>query len=124
MKIAVLARRAESGSSRPRRVRPSFVITAVITPTNLHGSCNKPKQRNPAVAGFFNAPERTRTSTAYKGHKALNLVRRVKETSVSSICRVLSAGADNPDVYGEAFGITLVSRRTSRGAGRGDGWTG
>jgi hypothetical protein len=47
--------------------------------------------------------------------KALNLAGRVKESSVLSICREFSAGADDLDAYGEAFGITLVSRRAKFG---------
>ena len=32
------------------------------------------------------------------------------ESSLLSICREFSLGADNADAYGEAFGITLASR--------------
>ena len=70
----------------------------------MRGNCHKQKMRNPAVAGFF------KTSTAFIGHKALNLVRRVIVLTVWSICRDLSAAADDLDAYGEAFVITLVSR--------------
>jgi hypothetical protein len=38
---------------------------------------------------------------------------RVIESSISCISRDLSAGADDLDAYGEAFGITVVSRRTN-----------
>ena len=40
--------------------------------------------------------------------KALNLVRPVKESSIPSIRREFSAGADDLDAYGEAFVSTLV----------------
>jgi hypothetical protein len=73
------------------------------------------KQKALHQQGFLDAPERTRTSTAYKGHKALNFVGRVKESSVPSICRDLSTGADDLDAYGDAFGITLVSRGVVNG---------
>jgi hypothetical protein len=44
----------------------------------------------------------------------------VIESSVLSICRESSAGADDLDAYGEAFGITLVSRgRDLRDSSRG-----
>jgi hypothetical protein len=58
------------------------------------------------LRGFLDAPERTRTSTAYTGHKALNLATRVIESSTWSICRDLSTNADDLDAYGEAFVIT------------------
>jgi hypothetical protein len=44
--------------------------------------------------------------------RPLNLVGRVIELSIRSICRDSSADTDDLDAYGEAFGITLVSRRT------------
>jgi hypothetical protein len=40
----------------------------------------------------------------------------VIESSIPSICRDLSQAADDLDAYGEAFGITLVSRRVTAGA--------
>jgi hypothetical protein len=43
-----------------------------------------------------------------KPDKALNLVRRVIRSSIRSICRNLSADADDSDAYGEAFVITAV----------------
>jgi hypothetical protein len=70
-------------------------------------------EKAPPEQGNFDAPERTRTSTAYTGHKALNLVSRVIVLSMASICRELSTGTDNLDAYGGAFGITLVSRRAA-----------
>jgi hypothetical protein len=45
----------------------------------------------------------------------------VIESSVLSICRESSAGADSTDVNGEAFGITLVSRGISEKAISGEG---
>jgi hypothetical protein len=41
----------------------AIVITPIITPTKMRVSRHKPQTRNPAVTGFFYAPERTRTST-------------------------------------------------------------
>ena len=76
--------RASKGGRRLKRVSAThalhdahgFGITAGITPSNSGPALIAPSGKNPAVAGFFHAPERTRTSTAFTGHKALNLVVR------------------------------------------------
>jgi hypothetical protein len=60
------------------------------------------------------APFRLSGSAIMGGDKALNLVLRVIALTVSSICREFSARADDPDAYGHAFVITLVSRQRAR----------
>jgi hypothetical protein len=66
------------------------------------------KRKAAYLQGFRDAPERTRTSTAYKGHKALNLVKHRPESTQLSICRDVSAPTDVLEANGEAFVTTAV----------------
>jgi hypothetical protein len=75
---------------------------------SLTGSGPGELEQQPDLAAISSAPERTRTSTAYKGHKALNRVTEGLELTYVSICRDVSAVNDRTDVYREAFVITAV----------------
>ena len=59
-------------------------------------------------ADLTTMPERIRTSTTYSGHKALNLVTHGLELTDLSICRDVSAAADDLGANLPAFVITGV----------------
>jgi hypothetical protein len=62
------------------------------------------------------APERTRTSTIHKDHKALNLVTHGPELTHVSICRDVSAAGDDLGANRDAFVITAVITPINSGA--------
>src|SRR4029453_18818722 len=79
-----------------------FVITAVIRGTNSSSRHDRSVTKKPCVSRAFSMrPRGLEPPPGKKPDKALNLVRRVIELTISSICRDLSAGADDLDAYGE-----------------------
>ena len=90
---------------------PREAATALVGARQEAAAPTRMKNKSVRLQDLLYAPERIRTSTIHKDHKALNLVTHGRELTYVSICRDVSAADDTWTQMARRLLSRLLSRR-------------